>query len=198
VVGIVSMKVAGEGVEGIGLALPVNYVYRPALGFVSPPAAAAAASGAFTRMVARAQQGVDDGLREARADAPEDAADVDDRPLLVAGHVDQYDRLVVRVLRITDVSPAFEEITVTLWSGLDPFCTVKGDVATWKEVDPSVAASGLDPHAAAALRTIAAGRTLFVGESPLRWDLCDRSKMRRGIQIEMEGASPVANRLDVR
>ena len=198
VVGIVSMKVAGEGVEGIGLALPINYVYGSALGFVSPPPAAAAASPAFTRMVARAQQGVDDGLREARADAPDETAEVDDRPMLVAGHVDQYDRLVVRVLRITDFSPAFEEITVTVWSGLDAFCTVKGDVATWKQVGPSLAASGLDPRSAAALRKIAAGRTLFVGESPLRWDLCDRSKMRRGIQIEMEGANPLANRLDVR
>jgi len=75
---------------------------------------------------------------------------------------------------------------------------VKGDVATWTQMDPSVAASGLDSRAVAALRRIAAGRTLFVGESPLRWDLCDRTKMRRGIQIELEGANPIANRLEVR
>jgi S1-C subfamily serine protease len=198
VVGIVAMKVIGEGVEGIGLALPINYIYGPALAFVGPPSAAAAASGAFTRMVDRAQQGSDDGLREARADEPEGEAEVDGRPLLVAGHVDQYDRLVVRVVRITDFPPAFEEIQVTVSSGLDTFCTLKGDVATWKQVDPSQAASGLDQRSAAALRRIAAGRTLFAGESPLRWDLCDRSKMTSGIRIELEGASPLANRLEVR
>jgi serine protease Do len=198
VVGIVSMKVSGEGVEGIGLAIPVNYVYSPALSFVSPPSEAAAASEAFGRMVARAQQGTDDGIPEVRAEAPVEEPGFDDRPLLVAGHIDRYDNLVVRIVRITDFPPAFEEITVTVWSGLDAFCTVKGDVATWTQMDPSLAASGLDPRAAVALRKIAAGRALYVGESPLRWDLCDRTKMRRGIQIELEGANPVASRLEVR
>jgi hypothetical protein len=198
VVGIVSMKVSGEGVEGIGLAIPVNYVYSPALAFVSPPSEAAAASEAFSRMVARAQQGTDDGIPELRADAPQEAPGVDDRPLLVAGHVDRYDNLVVRVVRITEFPPAFEEITVTVWSGLDAFCTVKGDIASWTEMEPSLAASGLEPRAATAFRKIVAGRTLYVGESPLRWDLCDRTKMRRGIQIELEGANPVASRLEVR
>ena len=136
VVGIVSMKVSGEGVEGIGLAIPINYVYGSPLGFVGPPSSAAAASATFKQMVARALAGADDGIREARADAPEEAPASDDRPLLVAGHVDQYDRLVVRVVRITDFPPAFEEITVTVWSGLDAFCTVKGDIATWTQMDP--------------------------------------------------------------
>jgi len=198
VVGIVSMKVSGEGVEGIGLAIPINYVYGARLGFVAPPSPAAAASATFKQMMARALGGADDGIQEARADAPEQAPADDDRPLLVAGHIDQYDNLVVRVVRITDFPPAFEEITVTVWSGLDAFCTVKGDIATWTQMDPSVAASGLDSRAVAALRRIVAGRTLFVGESPLRWDLCDRTKMRRGIQIELEGANPIANRLEVR
>jgi serine protease Do len=199
VVGVVSMKVSGEGVEGIGLAIPINYVYSTSVAFVSAPSPAAAASEAFGRMVARAQEGADDTIPEVRADAPQEATpEFDDRPLLVAGHVDRYDHLVVRIVRITDFPPPFEEITVTVWSGLDAFCTLKGDVATWTQMDPSHAASGLDPRAAVALRRIAAGRTLYVGESPLRWDLCDRTKMRRGIQIELEGASPIANRLEVR
>jgi hypothetical protein len=193
------MKVTGEGVEGIGLAIPINYVYDPALAYVAPPSPAAAASASFQRMVARAQQvGSDSGLREARAEAPEPAEPFDDRPLLVHGHVDQYGNLVVRVVRITEFPPRFEEIAVTVSSGLDSFCTIKGDIATWKQGDASLAASGLDPRAAAALSRIAAGRTLFVGESPLRWDLCDRTKMRRGIVIELQGASTLANRLEVR
>jgi serine protease Do len=198
VVGIVSMKVSGEWVEGIGLAIPVNYIYGPSLAFVRPPTPAAAASDGFRRMVARAQQAPDDGIREAHAEAPEEEPVADDRPLLVAAHVDRYRNLVVRVVRITDFPPPFEEIAVTVWSGLDAFCTIKGDIATWTPVDPSIAATGLDPRAAGALRRIAGERTLYVGESPLRWDLCDRTKMRSGIQIELEGASPIANRIELR
>jgi serine protease Do len=198
VVGIVCMKVSGEGVEGIGLAIPINYVYGSPLGFVSPPSPAAASSEAFKQMVARALGGAESGIREARADAPEEPPGADDRPLLVMGHVDQYDRLVVGVVRATEFPPGFEEVTVTLWSGTDAFCTVKGDISTWKQVEPGRAGSGLDARAAAALRRIAHGQTFYMGESPLRWDLCDRSKMRRGIQIELQGANPLADRLEVR
>jgi serine protease Do len=198
VVGIVSMKVSGEGVEGIGLALPINYVYSAATAFVEPPSDGAAASDAFRRMVARAQS-ASDAIPQARVEAPQAEVTVepDDRPLLVGGSVDSYDHLVVRVARITESPPPFEEITVTLWSGLETFCTVKGDIARWTPVDAS-AASGLDPRAAAALSTIAGARTLYVGESPLRWDLCDRTKLDKGIQVQLEGASPLASRLEVK
>jgi hypothetical protein len=197
VVGIVAMKVSGDGVEGIGLALPINYVYSASTAFVSPPSVAAAASDPFRRMVARAQR-VEGGLREARMDVPHEEPGAEDRPLLVAGHVDRHDNLVVRVVRIGDAPPGFEEITITLWSGVDAFCTVKGDIARWAPLDPSGAASGLDARAAAALGAIAGRRTLYVGEAPLRWDLCDRTKLDIGIQIQLEGASPLANRLEVR
>jgi len=197
VVGIVSMKVSGEGVEGIGLALPINYVYSSSTAFVRAQSETAAASEGFRRMVVRAQR-TEDRIAEARVEAPREEPVPEDRPLLVGGHVDRYDNLVVRVVRITDFPPPFEEITVTLWSGLDAFCTVKGDIAKWSLADAAEAASGLEPGAVLALRTIAGGRTLYVGESPLRWDLCDRTKMDRGIQIQLEGASPLARRLEVR
>jgi serine protease Do len=169
VVGIVSLKVTGQGVEGIGLAIPINYIYNPALAFITAPTPAAATSAAFQRMVARALQGPDAGLREARSNVPEPAPTFDDRPLLVAGRVDQYGNLVVRVVRITEFQPRFEEIAVTVFNGLEAFCTIKGDIATWKQADASTAMVGADQSAAAELAKIAAGRTLFVGESPLRW-----------------------------
>jgi hypothetical protein len=34
-----------------------------------------------------------------------------------------------------------------------------------------------------------------VGESPLRWDLCDRDRMGPGVEVELVGASPVASRM---
>jgi S1-C subfamily serine protease len=199
VVGIVSMKVTGQGVEGIGLAIPINYVYSAALAYVAAPSPAAAASPSFQRMVARAQQGgAETGLREARADTPTPADPVDDRPLLVSGRVDEYGNLAIRVVRITEFAPRYEETAVTVSSGLDTFCTIKGDISTWKKADPSFATSGLDSRAAVALSRIARGRTLYVGESALRWDLCDRTKMRSGIVIELQGANPLANRFEVR
>lgn len=198
-IGIVSMKVTGEGVEGIGLAIPINYVYGGALAYVDAPSPAAAASDGFQRMVARAQQSPDSGLREARSETPAGPAH-DGKPLLVAGRVDQYGNLVVRVVRITEFQPAFEEIAVTVWNGLDPFCTIKGDIAAWQQVDAAVAGSGpgIDRRVAAGLRSLAGSRPVFVGESPLRWDLCDRTKMQRGVSIQLQGASEVASRLEVR
>jgi S1-C subfamily serine protease len=196
VVGIVAMKVSGEGVEGIGLALPINYVYSASTAFARPPSGPAAESEAFRQMVARAQR-PGDLVQQARVDVSPEEPTAEDRPLLVGGHVDRYDNLVVRVARIADVLPAFEEITVTLWSGLEAFCTVKGDIARWTLADPSLAAAGLDPAAAALLGKVAGGRSLYVGESPLRWDLCDRTKMESGIEVRLEGASPLASRLEV-
>jgi S1-C subfamily serine protease len=204
VVGIVSMKLVGEGVEGIGLAIPINYVYDLETAFVAPPTPAAGGSQAFHRMVAQAQEQRESGsepgpLRtDERGGGAGQGSVLDDRPLLVAGYVDQYRRLVVRILRATEVSPGFEEITVTLWSGTDAFCTIKGDVKDWKPADPAMPHSGLDARSASVLQRIAPGRTFFVGESPLRWDLCDRTKMRSGVELELEGANPIANRLLLR
>jgi hypothetical protein len=165
--------------------------------FLQPPSPLAAGSPAFQRLLVRAQQGSDSGLGGSIAEAPDEAPPDDGRPLLVAGRVDQYGNLVVRVVRITDCAPAFEEIAVIVSSGLDSFRTIKGDVREWQRADAATV-TGLDTRAAAALRQIAADRTMFVGESPLRCDLCDRTKMRSGIQIELQGARPDANKLIVR
>jgi len=197
VVGVVVMKLAGGGVEGIGLALPINYVYSKKLGFVDPPAPAAAESEAFGKMLARAEQEAGEGGGEVGAERAE-AAEIGDRPVLVAGHVDQYQRLVVRILRAANAAPPYEEIAIKIWSGTEAFCTVKGDVSEWKRVDLDKPGSGLDVKSAAALRRMAPGGSFFVGESPLRWDLCDRTKMGYGIEIELEGASPLSVRLKVR
>jgi hypothetical protein len=149
-------------------------------------------------MVARAQQEVGESGGTAGAARAEETGELGDRPLLVAGHVDQYQRLVVRILRAAHTAPSYEEIAVKIWSGTEAFCTVKGDVSQWKKVDLDKPGSGLDVKSAMALRRIAPAATFFVGESPLRWDLCDRTKMRSAVEIELEGASPLSLRLRVR
>ncbi len=199
VVGVVTLKVTGgPGVEGIGLALPINYAYGPDLGFFNAPSAGAASSPAFAKMVSLAKNGTD-ALEGPGTQRPEPAAPVlDDRDLLVAASVDQYGILVLRVVRVTDVEPRFEEISVKVWSGMEAFCTIKSDIRTWKRGDASLATAGMDARAAVALRQLSQGQTLFIGEAPLRWDLCTRTKMRPGIEVELEGANPIANRLTLR
>jgi S1-C subfamily serine protease len=198
VVGIVAMKLTGRGVEGIGLALPINYVYGAELAFVPAPSGGAASSPAFTRMVSAANRG-GDALEEVSSGPPDRTApEASDGPLLVGARVDQYGNLVLRIVRVTDVEPRFEEISVKVWSGMEVFCTMKSDIRDWKRGDANLAAAGMDPRTAKALREVSRGQTLFIGESPVRWDLCTRSKMQSGIEIELEGANPIANRLMLR
>ena len=191
VVGVVSLK--ARGAEGIGLALPINYAYRHELGFVNPPSTIAESSAVFAQMADRAAEQSGDEKREARG-LP-GGLEAGDKPLLVGGFFDQYRRMVVRLARIADHEPHFEEIAIKVWSQGEVLCTLKGDVSAWKAVDPMAAGSGFNAKSAAVLKQIAQDRSIYLGESPLRWDLCPQARSRRDIEVELEGASPFANRL---
>jgi serine protease Do len=182
VVGVVTLK--HRSADGIGLALPINYAYSEPLRLLSPPDAGAQDSAPFQAMVARARSARDEG---------EPA--FDGRPLLVAASVDRYQRLVVRVLRVSAGPPRLEEIALKFWSGTEAFCTVKGDVSSWTLVEPDRAESIVDPRLLQVVRERAGDRYVYVGESPLRWDLCDRDRMGPGVEVELVGASPVASRM---
>lgn len=196
VVAVVSRKVLGDGVEGIGLGLPINYIYGRSLNFVGPPSAAAERSAPFAQMVAAAESARGDMKM---ADGGGDAFDTSvDKPLLLSVSVDQYQRLVVRLVRITEIEPRYEEVTVRLWNGLQSFCTIKGDVSQWRPGDATLATSGLDSRTSTAFGRLTAGRALFVGESPLRWDLCDHEQLRPGLEIELVGGHPQMNRIKAR
>lgn len=192
VVGVVSLK--ARGAEGIGLALPINYAYRSEMRFVNPPTRAAESSTAFATMASRAKEQSGGDTRQARGDAGE-ALEPDEKPLLVGGFFDQYRRMVVRLARIADREPAFEEVTVKVWSHREVVCTLKGDVSSWKAVDPMQAGSGFNAKSAAILKQMAQDRSIYLGESPLRWELCRHVWGQRDIEVELEGASPYANRL---
>lgn len=64
-----------------------------------------------------------------------------------------------------------------------------------RRVEPEQAGSGVDPQLLRFLQQQSGDQHLYVGESPLRWDLCDRTRMRRGIEIELKGGNPRASRL---
>lgn len=194
VVGLVTLKAGGA--EGIGLAVPINYAYSKDLALVSPPTPTSTTSAAFDKMVAdaRAANGGAIGRSSSSHEAVADPTMVDS-DLLVAASVDQYNRLVLRILRVQGLSPRYEEITAHIWSTTEKICTMKGDVTTWKQVDPDQPGSGLP---AAVLATFKSRGTMYVGESPLRWDLCDRDRMRGAVEIELAGAHPSASRLKLR
>jgi serine protease Do len=193
VVGVVTLKHAEA--EGIGLALPINYAYSEPLRLVGAPEPDAADSPAFQRMISGA---LDAGGGANLVDPGAGSAALDGRPLLVGATVDQYKRLVVRLLRVAPGTPPYEEIALRVWSDTDNFCTLKGDVAAWKPVEPQQAGTGVDPRVLRLVQQQAAGRYLYVGESPLRWDLCDAGRMRPGIELELAGAHPLATRLQLR
>jgi serine protease Do len=197
VVAVVSLKVAG-GVEGIGLALPINYAYSPEVAYVKAPAGPAASSPPFARMVARAQEESGAESRSARAAGSPADDEAGEGALLVAAYVDPYKRLVVRLVRIADARPPFEEVSLNVWKGTDNFCTIKGDVSTWTETDPTKPGAGVEAKIGQVLKRMARGRSVYVGESPLRWDLCDRTKMFAGVEVELLGGNPAANRLQLR
>jgi hypothetical protein len=162
---------------------------------VTPPNPQAALSAAFTKMTTRAKE-----ESTASGDGPDTGRSPDgglsiDRPLLVSAGVDQYRRLVIGVVRIGSAAPRYEEVALKVWHQGENFCTIKGDISTWKEIDPSGAGAALPAPLLKALRQHAATGKIYLGESPLRWDLCNRQHMVGGIQIELDGADPSAARL---
>jgi serine protease Do len=197
VVAVVTLK--HQGAEGIGLALPINYAYSDPLRLVDAPGPGAEHSSAFQLMVSRAQNAPPEQAGRIEAGTPgQTAAALDERALLVGATVDQYKRLVVRVLRVSAGPPPFEEIALKVWSGTENFCTLKGDVTDWRGVEPNQAGTGVDQQVLGLVQRHAQGQNLYVGEAPLRWDLCDRNRMRAGIELELDGAHPAAARLQIR
>jgi hypothetical protein len=96
---------------------------------------------------------------------------IDVLPLLAAVDYDQYRRLVVRVLRVQDTTPGYYEATIKVWSSTEPICTLKGDVASWKEVDPDQAGSGVSDEMLRALKRLGAVH-IFMGEAALATQPC--------------------------
>jgi S1-C subfamily serine protease len=202
VVGVVTLKMMQA--EGIGLALPINYAYGTSLHFVEAPSAQAARSPAFHKMVADAGANQDEGATYASSIEPPSEPSYggpeagsapgrgrfDDRPLLAGATLDTYDRLVVTVVR-AGATPASEEITMNVWSRTNNFCTLTGTVTSWREM------AAREVVAASVVRALKAQgvERIFFGEAPLQWQTCNRDLMKRGVELELVGGMPSANRI---
>lgn len=185
VVGVITLKQAQA--EGIGLAVPINYAYSPTLAFVNPPSPAAASSESFKTMMADA--GANGGMQLPATQG----VSIDVAPLLAAVDYDQYRRVVVRVLRVQDTAPGFYEATLNVWSSAEKICTLKGDVARWKEVDPDQAGSGVSDELLRGLKKLGAVH-IFMGEATVATNVCDPDRLIN-LELELVGGNPISNRM---
>jgi len=185
VVGVITLK-RGDA-EGIGLALPINYAYGSQLGYVNPPDANAAASETFKGMLASAS--ANGGMQLPATEG----VSIEVLPLLAAVDYDEYRRLVVRVLKVQDTAPGYQEITMNVWAAAEKVCTLKGDVFKWKEVDPDKAGSGVSEEMLRALKKLGAVH-IFMGEAVLATQTCFPGTMYN-LELELVGGNPISNRL---
>ena len=185
VVGVITLKQAQA--EGIGLALPINYAYSPTLAFVNPPSPAAASSEAFKTMMAAAGQ--NGGMQLPATQG----VSIDVLPLLAAVDLDEYRRLVVRLLKVQDTPPSYQEIAINVWSSAEKICTLKGDVFKWKEVDPDKAGSGVSDEMLRTLKKLGAVH-IFMGEAAMATQPCDPGRLYN-LELELVGGNPISNRM---
>ena len=191
VVGIVSRKLAVA--DGIGLALPINYAYDKQNQLVAAPQGSAESAG-FQTMVARAATDLSGGSEETDTSTPAEPL-----PMLVAVSVDQYDRLVAHVVIPAASQPATSiPVEFRLLVGTDEICVLKGDAGEWKSFEGNASVVGINPALIPVVLRRAQLGTLFLGEAPLRWDLCPVQRMRWGMVLELKGGDPDLARLQWR
>lgn len=189
VVGIVSLK--HMGAEGIALALPINYAYLG--GMVAAPRDVPPTRRFQEVMQARARS---EEVKEPEAAPSESGVRL---PMLVGATTDQYSRLVAHVLLVSREVPGYRLVAVKVWAGLDVVCTMKGDIYEWKEVDEHAPPLAVDQRMLPEIAKRSQGGRLFLGEAPLRFDLCPFDRMRgERIFLELEDADPELSRLQLR
>lgn len=186
VIGIVSLK--HTQAEGIGLALPIDYAYSGSEAIL-PDSLRRASSQAF-----------DDHLKQAQNDearAVSELGAIQLLPGLVGAEIDQYRNLVARIAIPSRGQPRFMELEFKVRSGSEEVCVLKGDVVSWKLLEEVTAFQQLDARAHEWLKKHQLDAEFYVGETALRWDLCPQERMRPGIVLELQNASPHAARLQL-
>jgi serine protease Do len=181
-VGIVSLKRADA--EGIALALPINYAYEGTNPFVAAPAVRSAG---FDTLMAKAQE-------EETAQAGK-LASLELKPLLAGLSFNAAREVIVHIVRPARSQPQYEEFSFKLWRGQDEVCALTTSVNGWKQVEIPEAATRSQGRLQAWLNKHGLSAQLYLGEAPLRLDLCAREQITPGVQLELVGADPSHARL---
>jgi serine protease Do len=180
VVGVVSMK--HPHAEGLGLALPINYAFSDQRDFL--PTGPGTPSAGFQAMLGRVGE-------EERKQAGEVSSLLTSAQgiFLAGGRVDQYGRLVVRVLEAASGAPGPHPVTFKFWNRGTEVCSAKVDIPLWEVVeserpDPRIQ-SWLDKHGL--------DLQLYKGEATFSVEpFCGRTAVSRGTVMELVGAHPQA------
>lgn len=162
--------------EGIALALPINYAFS-GRGAMLPYPSPGPDPAPFDALVAQA------GWKG--AGEPEAPPPLGTRPMLVGGHIDQYNRVVARVLRTSRTAPPFEEVSFKFRANRQEVCALKGDVREWKKLDEA-----REPRLHALAEQISGGLPAYTGEAALRLEQCGPGVIRFGTEMELDGGDP--------
>jgi S1-C subfamily serine protease len=178
VIGVVSLKLMRA--EGIGLAIPINYAFSGAAALLPYPSPGPDAA-PFDALRAQASWASIAPEAEERTD--------EHKPALVGGYIDQYRRVVARVLRTAGAKPGFQEVAFKFWANGREVCALKGDVREWTLVDRNA-----DSRLASWGNGM--GETqIFVGEAPLRLEQCGSGVITAGVEMELQDADPRSGRI---
>lgn len=177
-IGIVAMKVTDAG--GLGLALPVNYLFEGEDPWLSPPAGASRERWAAVRERARQAE-----LKEIEA-----ARDDFRQPGLVAAMVMPDGIVRAVVARRSDFRPSSERFSFEIVRGGQALCRPEGEVASWT-TDPDAEAMASSSRGARVLEWFRRNQmptTIYYGVVKLPWSGCPDLETAIGAEVVLERA----------
>ena len=180
-VGVVSMMV-GEA-SGLGLALPVNYLYEGARPFVESPESAD--SSAWERLLAKISS---DDLQEA-----EEMAATFEKPGLLGAYLTPRGQVIAVVIWQAPQAPVRESYYFELHRNDQAFCAGADNVEGWREVSDSFLEL-MDEPTRLWLEEKGLLPSLYAGIGKLNLGDCPRGRRLLGAELVLDGADPRAER----
>jgi serine protease Do len=182
VVGVITMKRLDA--EGIGLAVPINYLHTGASPLL--PDLAGPRSAGFERMVQRAETDSDKMAVEFSTS--------EHRPGLIGATVSGGSSLMIEVLWPSPTEPGAHTFTFHFWNGDNRICSFEGEVGSWLKVEGKDGGSPYPPRIQGWLTRKNLSLDLYVGRARANFGGCPADELNPPIEMEMEGADPSANR----
>ena len=183
VVGVVTLK--KKDAEGIGFALPINYVYTGETAMM--PDSSRPPSTHFARMKEQAQS---DSERLAG-----ELAQIGQRPALMDARLFGWS-IRAYIAMPSNGEPIAQSFSFSLWSGGERVCTLDGAVDGWKKMENRRGEGTLSPRAKGWLGQHGFSSDLYIGYTFIRWyPDCTREPLNPPVDLELEGADPAANRV---
>jgi S1-C subfamily serine protease len=182
VVGIVSARVMGA--EGLGFALPINYVYEGSAALVQAPSLAAESKG-WQAVLAKVEEA---DRREVQA-----LASASSRPALVGLAIVPGSGPAAVVLRLSRIQPTPEVLSFTLRTPERIVCYVSGGVRSWSHLG---SASGSASRYVQWLDRNDLAKDVYQGLAELDLKGCPRGELQDA-EIVLDGGDERADRIGI-